>query len=555
MTARQRTKAMYRTVIQLFLMQTLIFFSACTSEQSRALKDLESYIQSRPDSALAVLRTLDTTALNTRSLRAHYALLHAMALDKNWIDTADVDVVMPAVEYYSQRKAAEPKAKSYYYLGRIQENSGNLANAIASLMKARSHAENLPDSRFKALICGTISSLHRKSSDYEEAFLWEKRAFDNCINARDSVLANSSRYGMAMALQNMGHHEEADSLYRQIIADSSAVFPPLYPTILEGYALLNVSKKDFETACRLYEQALSHNRTLGTANAWGAYAYSLIQIGRQEQGDAIFRQLEQGGQSSFFSYLHWKSQAEAAAGNYPEAYALLRQSADKQNENLQKILRQSVSKAQRDLFEQDSIQKKRENFLYRILLLLEGVLLLLGGGILFFIIRHKREQEESFIEATRKLAQRADHFQRERNSLQNNYVKLQQAHFQELGNLYKSAVKAELSNNIIQQKIFFEKIKKFWKMIASEQDEEKIFEQQINTCFDNVMVHLRAELPGHGESYYQFACFVFAGFDRELIMSLTQSSAHSVYSRKKRLRRDIIDADTPHKDQFLRLLS
>ena len=74
---------------------------ACSSRQTAAtLDDIESYIQTRPDSALASLRAIDTTSLKTRRLQAHYALLQAIALDKNWIDTTDVGVIMPAVSYY-----------------------------------------------------------------------------------------------------------------------------------------------------------------------------------------------------------------------------------------------------------------------------------------------------------------------------------------------------------------------------------------------------------------------------------------------------------------------
>lgn len=90
---------------------------------SLSLQEVETFLQDRPDSALAALRALDTTKLNTRALRAHYALLYAMALDKNWIDTTDTGVIMPAVSYYSRHKSLDRRAKAYYYLGRIQQNA------------------------------------------------------------------------------------------------------------------------------------------------------------------------------------------------------------------------------------------------------------------------------------------------------------------------------------------------------------------------------------------------------------------------------------------------
>lgn len=62
----------------------IVLMASCESQHmSLSLQEVETFLQDRPDSALAALRALDTTKLNTRALRAHYALLYAMALDKN----------------------------------------------------------------------------------------------------------------------------------------------------------------------------------------------------------------------------------------------------------------------------------------------------------------------------------------------------------------------------------------------------------------------------------------------------------------------------------------
>jgi hypothetical protein len=50
----------------------------------RDLLDIESYIDARPDSALVAIRQIDTLSLKTKAQKAKFALLHAMALDKNF---------------------------------------------------------------------------------------------------------------------------------------------------------------------------------------------------------------------------------------------------------------------------------------------------------------------------------------------------------------------------------------------------------------------------------------------------------------------------------------
>ena len=119
----------------------------CDRKTAAALDAAAACIDAQPDSALTIIRAIDTTRLGSRGLRARYALLHAIALDKNWIDTTDVGVVMPAVAYYERHKPLTSRAKPWYYLGRIQYNGRNYDEAIISFIRAKEYAENLDDNR------------------------------------------------------------------------------------------------------------------------------------------------------------------------------------------------------------------------------------------------------------------------------------------------------------------------------------------------------------------------------------------------------------------------
>lgn len=78
------------------------------------MNDIETYIQTRPDSALTVLSQIDTSSLHNPKERAQFALLYAIALDKNYIDTIDIGVIRPAAEYYSKHGTARQKMLTYY---------------------------------------------------------------------------------------------------------------------------------------------------------------------------------------------------------------------------------------------------------------------------------------------------------------------------------------------------------------------------------------------------------------------------------------------------------
>lgn len=99
----------------------VLSFGVAASYSSRRmainLSDIKSYIEEHPDSALTVLESLPNGDLNSRELRARYSLLYAMALDKNYIDTTDVSIIQPAVQYFKNHGTTDEKMKAYYYQG------------------------------------------------------------------------------------------------------------------------------------------------------------------------------------------------------------------------------------------------------------------------------------------------------------------------------------------------------------------------------------------------------------------------------------------------------
>ena len=99
-----------------YLFLALILAGCNTIQVRKTLDDVETYIAERPDSALAVIEAIDMTDLNTRGLRAHHALLHAMALDKNYIDVTDDSLALKAVNYYQKRGSRKNYARSLYYM-------------------------------------------------------------------------------------------------------------------------------------------------------------------------------------------------------------------------------------------------------------------------------------------------------------------------------------------------------------------------------------------------------------------------------------------------------
>lgn len=139
-----------------------------SNDTSRLVYDIENYIESRPDSALAVLQSLDTRQLHSDKDRAKYALYLSMALDKNYIDKTDFDVLQPAIDYFSKHGSATDKLRTFYYQGRIYQNSDDDESALESFVISMDLGQSSTDTLTKA------RNLFAQSTIYKSLYNWEK---------------------------------------------------------------------------------------------------------------------------------------------------------------------------------------------------------------------------------------------------------------------------------------------------------------------------------------------------------------------------------------------
>ena len=390
-------------LIVLFL--TLGFLASCSSRQTAAtLNDVETYIQQRPDSALATIRAIDTTTLTTRSLRAHYALLYAMALDKNWIDTTDVNVVMPAVEYYGGRMPVSCRAKPFYYLGRIHFNGGNYSDAIVSFTHAEEYAEKLKDDRFKSLIFQAMGDTYGMTYLPREALACTDSSIKYCLSAGDTSLAFASLHRKAQILNNLKRYSEADSLLSVLLDDTRHVMPVLIPEILADKALVSIQlPSGCDSSVVLFEQVLSDYGRLPGVNYWCAYAYSLSATGKSAKANQIFKQLEKAGLDNTYSYKTWKGKADIKNGDYQSAALLLDESTDKQSEKVMETLRQSAVKAQRDYYAVEKSKAESSRRFILIISILSGLFLLVLMVAAYLLLKRKHRTARKAWSSSRRM--------------------------------------------------------------------------------------------------------------------------------------------------------
>ena len=132
------------------------------------LLQVESQIEENPQEALTTLQQIDTDNLSGRRTRAKYSLLYSIALDKNYIDTTDVEIIQPAIAYYGKKGTPTDKLKTLYYQGRIYHNRGDEAQAMEYYLNALEKGEKSNDILTKARIYVSQGTIYNQLYEFEK---------------------------------------------------------------------------------------------------------------------------------------------------------------------------------------------------------------------------------------------------------------------------------------------------------------------------------------------------------------------------------------------------
>lgn len=550
---------------------------SCDNRQTKSLlQDVETYIQERPDSALRVLRKVDSLTLNTKSLRARYSLLFAMALDKNYIDTTALSILEPTVAYYERLGSPQDKMLSCYYLGRIYANRKDYPNAVIFYSQALRESGEY-DYYHRGLIYAASADAYNASFNDEEELRNTILAYE-CFEKIGDKDLDLSLYKVAQAYHNNERFDVADSLYSLVYSGKDST------SRLALYAMedlvsndLYQEKQDVERDLELLEYVAEHRGNL-SLESYYEYAYLLLLAGKESEAENILSQLsnrEANGKTMEIRY-----RIAECKGQNEEALALLKSMLSHQNDVVKKKLAQSVFKAQSDYYRltaEVSEQKSTISNQRSIIILITGLMIIALLYVIFMkrkstLIREKDrltqavEESERLLETVRNraneekserekdildLKSRNEREQDKIKDLREMYVALYQKRFSEIGKYYDAASSHRLES--IKEKAYHDVISStqaLFEEIASGSEGQKKFEARINADLDDIVSKIRSDFPKLKDDDIRFICYLIVGFDTSTISFLMDISKENVRVKKHRLREKLNGYSGPNETLY-----
>ena len=392
---------MSQALNRLFLLLMLLLAACGPGTRGRVaatLDDVEAYINERPDSALAVLRQLDSTdAPRGAAQRARAALLHSMALDKCYIDLQTDSILAPAIAWYSRHGDPDEKLKSLYYLGRLQYNARDYQRAIVTYTEALELTDKAADMKYIGLVNQALADTYSATYQESESFPYLDRAYEAFLAIADTSLAKKTMYKETVALVRQKRWKDAEALYEKLEGNPRGI-ENILPMVRSDHALLLVLEGEgrAQEAVALFQDIINVQGSLPSLNHWGAYAYALLKTGNRTQADALFRTLED--QYPDDNHVQYGLIYEKKANNlYNEAYNLTYQTMVSQDSLMRIQLNHSTIVAQKEYLDNRTMQIQREslrkNRILWIVIVLFVFVLLIGWSIVRLRIRATQREQ------------------------------------------------------------------------------------------------------------------------------------------------------------------
>ena len=533
---------------------TILFFTSCVfTGFSPELLDVESYIQEHPDSALSALRSMHLKNIKSPKDKALHALLHAMALDKNFVDVCDDSLAQVALQYFEHRGPRKYKARSLYYRGLSYYYAHEYDKSILDFTKAEPICLECGDSLYLAMTYVAMADIYGSSYNDIQEINYLNKALDIFTALREEYYIDVIKGRLGSAYSNSRQFEDADRILHDLIhrgqADSR-----VRALAMSSYAYLQMIKPEINPSLADYYYTqvceMGYNDFISIRGYW-AWAAAMSILGKDAESKILVEQLLPSTEPYISDY--WRYVICKNNGDNISALNFFERSGYNANDVIEKTLRQSVAIYQRDYYNAqatlESLKVRNRTTSFCCILV---ILLLFIVFVSYVVLREmqamKRERAE-LVNFAQRLVNQLTNEHNERTELRKKYLALHQAKYGILRNLCDQYYTIE--DRVDVEKLMLKNISALIDSIKCNEKTQVKFEKMLNKERDNIVMHLRTEMPKLKDLDYALFCYYVVGFDAITISRFLGMSESNIYAHKRRLRLKIEKAHPQHERLFL----
>lgn len=537
--------------ILLPLLSLLVWSCSCQpSGIDATLAEAERLMDARPDSALALVESIDPSAIHSRSTRALHALLLTQAQFKNYIDVPNDSLISIALAYYDSSRDSYRKMLSLYYFGRLRLKSKDYSKSLYSLIKAKDLAESLDDDFWVAMCTQRIADIYHETYNYSEEI---KNTRIECERFRKAGMADHLNYAMLDLARSYYNIEEYDScmiLCRQL-QDSALRHSDDYLRldVSRVLGLCNFVQDNYKEAgiiygeiCRTDDANVSDSAYLGL---------SCLRMGNIDEAKRILGLLSNvdSGVGVWLRYSYY-----ASVDSTEKALTSLK-ILDSDSERIMKeLVNHNLSGVLMDYhdYERRIMDAELENHKLIIVLILMFVISV-GIASAVSFSRYRRKQQW-LIERNLLIAQNLRDIMAVKNKKAEEMIKnLMASRFEIFDDMMK--VLYEESDSEKSKKRISEKVMTLIDDFSKNKKKISELENYADEHYDNIMTSFRKDFPKLVQADYLFFLYSILGFSNVSIsLFLQDNDISAIYGRRKRMKNRIKNSNAINIEKYLEFL-
>ena len=535
---------------------SILLFSSCSNGVKQQLINAETLMDSRPDSALHILHTINNRSIHNYSTKALHALLYSQALDKNWIDVDNDSLVRVAVDHYSCRHDYYRQFQSLYYHGRVRQNAKKYTQALLSYTQAEQLLNKIDTCYHTGLLYAQMGTIHYETFDYPKSLSMFQKAYLIYQKVGQESISNYTLYNIGKCKIATKEYADALQIFLQIkewaeknnqalYSNCCNMLLQIYENTGDYHSLKTLIDKDFSQLCSTNILAL---KTLSTQQ----YLIGNISKARSYT-DSMWRYAQDCNDS--IAILFHCYRLEKQANNYLSALKHYERVMHIQDSIVRYNLQQPLISAQRDFYQAEAEVSEYKYQLYKHTLIFALIVLLLSTITIYIYIRNKILERDLHIhryinlsqELQREICQKNEQIttlstrlnstSNTINDMMTDINSLFSKQFALLDKLSRTYYDTHHTSR--QKEAIYREVKAEIDHFCQTSKQFSDLEHIVNHYCENAMQILRTEVP-LAESDYRLLCLLLAGFSAKTISVFTHDSTGNIYTKKHRLKQEIM---------------
>lgn len=561
----------------LYISALCLLFLACSTTDNNTISLIrcaERIAKEYPDSALRMVRTIDTRHIGREEDMMHYNLVVSEVAYYNRLGV-DVDsLTAPLFDYYYHSRDHHMRARALYQHALVKQRTGDNAHAMFSLHEALISLDKVSDPHLAGLVHRTMGEIYGDECLFQNAaqeYAEARYYFDEAGLDDHSVHAAIC---LATSLVYLRDYESAITLLCDLDdkISSDEHFNTFY--MMDVHLLLcsaYIATSDFISCSTLFDTI---DKDMCIKYRYGDYliidAFIDAYEGKFSEAADKLKIAEKeyvfNTQTLYFA----KYKIADMQGDYWGALNYYKELVSVQDESVNNLVKGSILNDRVQFLEREIDHKKqiisKNRGINTLTILLSVVIISVLAYVSHNRAKHRREYVAMLREHIDDVKRDLEKNRERCSSLQLRSTE-RERQLRRLQELYTRQLSRELHNindlldayysdqtKLVKQRKLIGAIDDYIDNFSSSKNGYSAVELFVNESLDNIMVKLRSEISGLKECDYRLLCLVYANFSTNAMCLFLGYDKNKLYKRKSKLKAVIGNSDAVSKEAFLKNL-